>query len=86
MTELLARRMLLFERLIDYGRYKLANDTHDYTIKCLLQSDFIDSVNKATEAGKNMLDKMYHFQNLLFTLGSNWGVGSTATGVLWDQL
>ena len=53
----------IFERLIDYGRNKLATDVDDYAIEWLLQSDFIDSRNKATEAGKNLLNSMYHFQN-----------------------
>ena len=53
----------LFERLIDYGRNKLATDVDDYAIEWLLQSDFIDSGNKATEAGKNLLDNLYYFQN-----------------------
>ena len=53
----------IYERLIDYGRSKLATDVDDYAIEWLLQSDFIDSGNKATEAGKNLLDNLYHFQN-----------------------
>ena len=53
----------IFERLIDYGRNKLATDVDDYAIEWLLQSDFIDSGNKATEAGRNLLDNLYHFQN-----------------------
>ena len=53
----------IYERLIDYGRNKLATDVDDYAIEWLLQSDFIDSGNKATEAGKNLLDNLYHFQN-----------------------
>ena len=53
----------IFERLIDYGRNKLATDVDDYAIEWLLQSDFIDSRNKATEAGKNLLNSLYHFQN-----------------------
>ena len=52
-----------FERLIDYGRNKLATDVDDYAIEWLLQSDFIDSGNKPTEAGKNLLHNLYHFQN-----------------------
>ena len=52
-----------FERLIDYVRNKLATDVDDYAIEWLLQSDFIDSGNKPTEAGKNLLDNLYHFQN-----------------------
>ena len=53
----------IFERLIDYGRNKLATDVDDYAIEWLLQSDFIDSGNKATEAGKNLLDNLYYLQN-----------------------
>ena len=53
----------IFERLIDYGRNKLATDVDDYAIEWLLQSDFIDSGNKATEAGRNLLDNLYHFRN-----------------------
>ena len=52
----------IFELLIDYGRTKLATDVDDYAIEWLLQSELIDSANTATEAGKNLLDKMYHFQ------------------------
>ena len=52
----------ILDRLIDYGRYKLATDVDDYAIEWLLQSDFIDSGNKATEAGKTLLDNVYHFQ------------------------
>ena len=62
-----------FERLIDYGRNKLATDVDDYAIEWLLQSDFIDSGNKATEAGRNLLDNLYHFQNPHLTLGENLG-------------
>ena len=58
----------VFERLIDYGRKKLATDVDDYAIEWLLQSDLIDSGNKATEAGKNLLDNLYHLQNPNFTL------------------
>ena len=53
----------IFERLIDYGRNKLATDVDAYAIEWLLQSNFIDSGNKATGAGKNLLDNLYHFQN-----------------------
>ena len=53
----------IVERLIDYGRNKLATDVDDYAIEWLLQADFIDSGNKATEAGKSFLDNLYHFQN-----------------------
>ena len=53
----------ILERLIDYGRNKLATDVDDYAIEWLLQSDFIDNRNKATEAGKNLLDNLYHFRN-----------------------
>ena len=52
----------IFELLIDYGRTKLATDVDDYAIEWLLQSELIDSANTATEAGKNLLDKMYYFQ------------------------
>ena len=52
----------IFELLIDYGRTKLATDVDDYAIEWLLQSELIDSANTATEAGKNLLDKIYHFQ------------------------
>ena len=52
-----------FERLIDYGRNKLTTDVDDYAIERLLQSDFKDSGNKAPEAGKSLLDNLYHFQN-----------------------
>ena len=52
-----------FERLIDYGRNKLATDVDDYAIERLLQSDFKDSGNKAPEADKSLLDNLYHFQN-----------------------
>ena len=54
----------IFERLIDYGRNKLATDVDDYAIEWLLQSDLIDSGNKATEAGKKLLDNLYHLQSL----------------------
>lgn len=53
----------IFERLIDYGRNTLATDVDDYAIEWLLQSDFIDSGNKATDAGKNLLNSLYHFKN-----------------------
>ena len=53
----------ILERLIDYGRNKLATDVDDYAIEWLLQSDFIDSRNNATEAGKNLLDNLFHLQN-----------------------
>ena len=52
-----------FERLIDYGRNKLATDVDDYAIERLLQSDCTDRGNKATETGKSLLDNLYHFQN-----------------------
>ena len=48
----------ILERLIDYGRNKLATDLDDYAIEWLLQSDYIDSGNEATKAGKNLLDNL----------------------------
>ena len=46
----------IFKRLIDYGRDKLATDVDDYAIEWLRQSDFIDSSNQATDAGKKLLN------------------------------
>ena len=57
------REVNIFERLVDYGRNKLATDVDDYAIEWLVQSDFIVRGNKATDAGKNLLDNLYHFQN-----------------------
>ncbi len=48
-----------FERLIDYGRKKLDTDVDDYAIEWLQQSDFIDSSNNATDAGKSLLEIIY---------------------------
>ena len=44
----------IFERLIDYGRDKLATDMDDYAIEWLRQANFIDSSNQATDAGKSL--------------------------------
>ena len=44
----------IFERLIDYGRDKLATDVDDYAIEWLRQANFIDSSNQATDAGKSL--------------------------------
>ena len=46
----------VFERLIDYGRMKLATDVDDYVIEWLRQSDFIDRDNNATAAGLSLHD------------------------------
>jgi len=46
----------VFERLIDYGRMKLATDVDDYVIEWLRQSDFIDRDNNATDAGLSLHD------------------------------
>ena len=48
----------ILERLIDYGRNKLATDLDDYAIEWLLQSDYIDSGNEATNAGRSLLDNL----------------------------
>ena len=53
----------IFERILYYGRNKLATDVDNYAIEWLLQADFIDGGNKATEASKSFLDNLYHFQN-----------------------
>ena len=53
----------IFERLIDYGRKKLYTDVDDYAIEWLQQSDFIDSSNDATDAGKSLIDIIYSSQN-----------------------
>ena len=53
----------IFERLIDYGRKKLDTDVDDYAIEWLQQSDFIDSSNDATDAGKSLMDIIYSSQN-----------------------
>ena len=53
----------VFERLIDYGQKKLDTDVDDYAIEWLQQSDFIDSSNNATDAGKSLLEIIYTSQN-----------------------
>ena len=53
----------IFERLMDYGRKKLDTDVDDYAIEWLQQSDFIDSSNNATDAGKSLLEIIYTSQN-----------------------
>ena len=52
----------VFERLIDYGRMKLATDVDDYVIEWLRQSNFIDHDNNATDAGKNLHKIVYTSQ------------------------
>ena len=54
----------IFERLIDYGRNKLATDVDHYAIEWLRQSGFIKSVNNATDAGKQQLN-MFYFSRCL---------------------
>ena len=46
----------VFERLIDYGRMKLATEVDDYVIEWLRQSDIIDRDNYATDAGLSLHD------------------------------
>ena len=46
----------VFERLIDYGRMKLATDVDDYVIEWLRQSNIIDRDNNATDAGLSLHD------------------------------
>ena len=58
----------IFERLIDYGRNKLATDADDYAIERLLQSDFTDSGKKATEAGKKLVGQFVPFPKSLIYL------------------
>ena len=53
----------IFERLMDFGRQKLDTDVDDYAIEWLQQSDFIDSSNNATDAGKSLLEIIYTSQN-----------------------
>ena len=48
---------------MDYGRKKLDTDVDDYAIEWLQQSDFIDSSNNATDAGKSLLEIIYTSQN-----------------------
>ena len=52
----------VFERLIDYGRMKLATDVDDYVIEWLRKSNFIDHDNNATDAGKNLHKIVYTSQ------------------------
>lgn len=54
----------IFERLIDYGRSKLATDVDDYVIEWLRQSNFIDHDNNATDAGKNLHNIVHTSQSL----------------------
>lgn len=46
----------VFELLIDYGRNKLATDVDDQVFEWLMQSNFIDHNNNATDAGLSLHD------------------------------
>ena len=52
----------IFELLVNYARKKLKTEIDDYAIEWLQQSSFIDDGNKATDAGKSLMDIIYASQ------------------------